>query len=202
MFNDSDWTRIGNSLHCIVNSKEVRDYAKRFRRGHWSFFGLGDEENGMGTYCHKPEGKWENEADQMIKDFAESGHPIFRGTGALNRGILKRKGGRNTIHSSAKAGNIEFFYFAQFTRQISSVSTEQSRMECDEIAEQMLGQTSLGMGKSISKVNEQLTKHLVPRSWFFGTKPHEDRGSRGKLLTSSLTTIQDAGSSRTISVDL
>ena len=128
MFNDSVWTRIGNSLHCIVNSKEARDYAKRFRRGHWSFFGLGDEENGMGTYCHKPEGKWENEADQMIKDFAESGHPIFRGTSALNRGILKRKGGRNAIHSSAKARTIEFFYFAQFTRQISSVSTEQSRM--------------------------------------------------------------------------
>ena len=30
-----------NSSHCIVNSEEVRDYAERFQRGHWSFFGLG-----------------------------------------------------------------------------------------------------------------------------------------------------------------
>ena len=30
-----------NSLHCIVNSKEVRDYAERFQRGRWSFFGPG-----------------------------------------------------------------------------------------------------------------------------------------------------------------
>ena len=47
MFNDIDWTKDGNSLHFAVNSKEVRDYAKRLRRGHWSFFGLGNEENGM-----------------------------------------------------------------------------------------------------------------------------------------------------------
>ena len=30
------------------------------------------------------------------------------------------------------------------------------------------------------------------RNWFFGTQPHEDRGSRWKQLASA--TIQDAGS--------
>ena len=29
MFNDIGWTKTGNSLDCISNSKEVRDYAKR-----------------------------------------------------------------------------------------------------------------------------------------------------------------------------
>ena len=46
MFNDIAWTKNGNSLDCISNSKEVRDYAKRCQLGHWSFLGLGEEENG------------------------------------------------------------------------------------------------------------------------------------------------------------
>ena len=43
--NDIAWTKKGNSLDCISNSKEVRDYSKRFQLGHWSFLGLGEEEN-------------------------------------------------------------------------------------------------------------------------------------------------------------
>ena len=34
MVNDIDGTRGGNPLDCISNSKKVRDYAKRFQRGH------------------------------------------------------------------------------------------------------------------------------------------------------------------------
>ena len=48
--------------------------------------------------------------------FKQSGHSVFRGTSALNRGILQRN--QQTLN----------FYFAQFTRQISSVSTEQYRV--------------------------------------------------------------------------
>ena len=36
---------------------------------------------------------------------------------------------------------------------------------CDELAEQMLGQTSLRVDKSISKVNDQLSKHLDPQEF-------------------------------------
>ena len=53
MFSDIDWKKNGTSLHSIVNSREVRDYSKRFRRGHGLFFGPGMKKNGMeGT--HKP----------------------------------------------------------------------------------------------------------------------------------------------------
>ena len=45
MFNDIDWTKIGNSDECISIATEVSDYAKKFPRGHWSFLGLGDERN-------------------------------------------------------------------------------------------------------------------------------------------------------------
>ena len=46
----------------------------------------------------------------MIKHFAESGHPIFRGTSALNRAMLRRKGGINTRHFTAEPVNIEFLF--------------------------------------------------------------------------------------------
>ena len=69
----------------------MRDYAKRFQRGHWAFLGLVNEEKWYGSYSYEPEGKWDDEANQMIEDFKESVHPIFRGISALNRGFLKRK---------------------------------------------------------------------------------------------------------------
>ena len=67
----------------------------------------GDEEKWHGTCNYKPEGKWDQQANQMIEVFAQSGHPVFRGTSALSRGTLKRKQGRNTIHFTADSENIE-----------------------------------------------------------------------------------------------
>ena len=72
----------------------------------------------------KPERKWDNEAAQMTEHFKQSGRPLFRSTSALNPRILRR----NTINFSADSGHIDF-YFAQFTRPISSVSTEQFRVD-------------------------------------------------------------------------
>ena len=71
-----------------------------------------------GTHTYKPEGKWNSTAEKIVEHFKETGHPVFRGISALNRGILKRKGGRCAIH----------FSFAQFTQKVSSVSTKQWRL--------------------------------------------------------------------------
>ena len=106
VFNDIDWTRNGNSFECISKSKEVRDYAKRFRRGHWSFFDPENEEKWYGTYAHKSEGRGDQQANQMIiEQFRKSGHPIFRGTSALDRGTLTRKSGRNTVRFTSDSRN-------------------------------------------------------------------------------------------------
>ena len=43
MFNDIEWTKSGKSEQCISNSEKVKNYAKRFSRGRWAFFGPGDE---------------------------------------------------------------------------------------------------------------------------------------------------------------
>ena len=99
MFNDIEWTKKGHSDVCISNARKVSDCAKEFPRGHWSFLGLGDEEEWYGTCNYKPEGKWDQQATQMICVFAQSGHPVFRGISALSRGTLKRKQGKTLFTS-------------------------------------------------------------------------------------------------------
>ena len=134
MFNDMDRTKNGNSLDCILNSKDATDYAKRFQRGHG-----GSEEKWYGTYSHKPEGKWDIEADQMTSNtFAESGNPIFRGTSAPKRGILRRNSGRNTLHFTAESANNEHLLRTNHSANQLSIYGAVSSW-CDEIAEQMSG---------------------------------------------------------------
>ena len=43
-FNDIGWTKKGKSQECFSNSAKVMNFAKRFQLGHWSLFGLGEEE--------------------------------------------------------------------------------------------------------------------------------------------------------------
>ena len=42
-----------------------------------------------------PQGEWDRIAEQMMLTFAESGHPVFRSTSPLSKGVLKSKGGGN-----------------------------------------------------------------------------------------------------------
>ena len=39
VFNNIDWTKSGNYEETCSNSEMVRDYAKKFSLGHWSFLG-------------------------------------------------------------------------------------------------------------------------------------------------------------------
>ena len=77
---------------CLANAKLVSPYARRFGKGQWSFIGLGSEKK---WYCiseDSPQGVWDNIAERMLVEFAESGWPIFRATSPLSRGQLKSKG--------------------------------------------------------------------------------------------------------------
>ena len=45
------------------------------------------------------QGEWDRMAEKMMLEFAESGHPVFRSTSPLSRGVLKSKGGgKLSIH--------------------------------------------------------------------------------------------------------
>ena len=60
---------------------------------------------------NSPQGAWDNIADQMLLEFAESGHPIFRATTPLSRSILKSKGrGKQSIHFAADELTIETIF--------------------------------------------------------------------------------------------
>ena len=69
MFNGIDWTKRGNSETCFSNSEQVKNYAKRFSRGHWTFLGPCDEKNWYGTPSSTPEGIWDSIATQMVERF-------------------------------------------------------------------------------------------------------------------------------------
>ena len=108
MFNDIVWDHKGNNEMCENNSKTIQKYARRFPRGHLSFLGPGSEKKWYGTHDHKPDGSWDRTAQKMLLNFAETMHPIFRGTSALERVDLRSKGGgEKSIHFNGSTQNIE-----------------------------------------------------------------------------------------------
>ena len=55
-----------------------------------------------------PQGEWDRIAELMMLKFCESGHPVFRATSPLSRGVLKSKGGgKLSIHCCADFKTIE-----------------------------------------------------------------------------------------------
>ena len=82
-------------------------YAKRFGAGQWSFLGPGSEKKWYSVGVDSPQGERDRIAEQMMLTFAESGHPVFRATSPLCRGVLKSKGGRNCRYTCADFDTIE-----------------------------------------------------------------------------------------------
>ena len=119
MFDDICCGSKDNEKECLGNAKLVSLHAKRFGKGQWSLIGPGSEKK---WYCiseDSPQGVWDNMADRMLLEFAESGCPIFRATSPLSRGRLKSKGhGQLSIHYAADSETIEtIFRIIVFTEQ-------------------------------------------------------------------------------------
>ena len=99
MYNDTVWRHKGNREIGVANSLIGAKYAPKFVQGHWSFLGCGSEKKWYGTHTCKPYGEWDRVADIMMINFSDSGHPVFRGSSAFERGDLKSKGkGKLSIH--------------------------------------------------------------------------------------------------------
>ena len=96
----------GNKEECLANARVVKVLAKKFGIGQWSFFGPGSEKK-----CYSAEiSPGDRIADEMLLEFAESGHLTFRATTPLSRGKLKSKGhGKLSIHFTADYSKIETF---------------------------------------------------------------------------------------------
>ena len=88
----------------------MKALARKFGIGQWSFIGPGSEKKWYSSE-NSPQGAWDNIAEKMLLEFAESGHPVFRATTPLSRGALKSKGrGKLSIHFAADQDTIDTIY--------------------------------------------------------------------------------------------
>ena len=110
MFNDISCDKNGHKDECLKNANFVKTFAGRFGIGQWSFIGPGSEKKWYSSE-NSPQGAWDNIADEMLLEIAESGHPIFRATTPLSRGQLKGKGRGNLfIHFTADQDTVETIF--------------------------------------------------------------------------------------------
>ena len=114
---------------CLANVKLVSLYAKRLGKGQWSFIGPGSEKK---WYCISEDslqGVWDNMAERMLLEFAESGLSNFpRTTSPLSRGRLRSKGhGKLSIHYAADLETIETILRIVVICKSAQSLTEQSQ---------------------------------------------------------------------------
>ena len=110
MFNDIFCDGCDNEDECLMNDNIVKTFAKRFGIGQWSFIGPGSEKKWYPSE-NSTQGAWDNIAEQILLEFAESGHPIFRATTPLSRCKLKSKGRRKlSIHFTADQDTVDTIY--------------------------------------------------------------------------------------------
>ena len=80
MFNDISCDRKGNKEECLANARVVKVLVKKFGVAQWSFIGPGSAKKWYSGEENSPQGAWDHIADEMLLEFAESGHPIFHAT--------------------------------------------------------------------------------------------------------------------------
>ena len=85
MFNDISCDGKGNEEECVANAKVVSILAKKFGIGQWSFIGPGSEKKWYSMEENSPQGIWDDIAEKMLFEFAESGCQTSRASmlGAL-----------------------------------------------------------------------------------------------------------------------
>ena len=97
-----------NNIECESNAQLVALFARRFGAGQWSFLGPGSEKKWYSISEDSPQGEWDRMAEKMMVTLAESGHPVFRATSPLSRGVLESKGGgKLPIHCCADQETIK-----------------------------------------------------------------------------------------------
>ena len=77
----------------------VKVPARRYGVGQWSFIGPGSEKKWYSSE-NSPQGAWDNIAEEMLLEFAESGHPTFRATTPLSRVSSRAKDMENFRYTS------------------------------------------------------------------------------------------------------
>ena len=126
-------------------------YAKKFGTGQWSFIGPGSEKKWYSMEEDSPQRIWDQIAEKMLLEFAESGCPIFRATTPLSRGQLRSKGhGKLSIHFAATQATIEtVFRTIVSANQLSLYGAVANMCEEFESRHDRSGRPDKVMGQSI-----------------------------------------------------
>ena len=149
MFNDISCDRKGNKDGCLANAETVKVLARRFGIGQRSFIGPGSEKKWYSSE-NSPQGAWDNIAEQMLLEFAESGHPTFRATTPLSRCILKSKGRENCLYTSLQMDTIDTIYrIILSVNQLSVYGAVAAVCEEFEGHQDRSGEPEILMGQSI-----------------------------------------------------
>ena len=150
MFNDISCDRKDNKDECLRNAESVKVFARRFGIGQWSFIGPGSEKKWCSSE-NSPQGARDNIAEQMLLEFAESGHPTFRTTTPLSKGILKSKRrGKLSIHFAADDFTIDtIFRIILSVNQLSVYGAVAALCEEFEGHQDRSGEPEILMGQSI-----------------------------------------------------
>ena len=121
----------------------------------------------------------------MVERFIETGHPVFKGISALSRGILKRKGGRCTIHFNADSSNTELLFRTIHSANQLSIYGAVSSW-CGEFG-QRPNEKDPTAEKFAAKENEQLLKNVKPQEVnSLVQTPRNDNRASGNRLRESL----------------
>ena len=124
--------------------------ARKFGVGQGPFIGPGSEKKWYFAE-NSPQGAWDHIADEMLLEFAESGHPTFHATTPLSKGILKSKGhGKLSIHFTADEHTIEtIFRIIISANQLSIYGAVANICEEFENHQDGSGEPEILMGQSI-----------------------------------------------------
>ena len=160
MFNDISWRSKDNKKECESNTQLVSLYAKRFGAGQWSFLGPASEKKWYFMSEDSPQGEWDKIAEKMILTFAESGHPVFRATSPLSKGVLKSKGGgKLSIQYCADFETIETVFRSIISvNQLSLYGAVTEMCEEYESLHDRSGRPDMVMGQSsvLSKIKTEV----------------------------------------------
>ena len=150
-FNNISCDGKGNKEECLENARVVKVLAKKFGIGQWSFIGPGSEKKWYFMEENSPQGIRDHIADEMLLEFADSGHPIFRATTPWSRGILKSEGhGKLSIHFTADYPTIEtVFRISISVNQVSVYGAVAAVCEEFETHQDGSGELEILMGQSI-----------------------------------------------------
>ena len=134
----------------LRNANIVKTFAGRFGIGRWSFIGPGSERKWYPSE-NSPQGDWDHIAEDMLLEFAQSGHPIFRATTPLSRSQLKSKGrGKLSIHFTVDQHTIDsFFRIILSVNQLSVYGAVAAMCEEFEDHRDRTGQLVILVGQSI-----------------------------------------------------